>query len=101
MLAEPVDTARLAAGVREAARVLAAMPFAGPALADLDLRAQCSSYNHATGTCRMGTVVDERGRVLGVDGLWVADASVIPRIVRAPTNLTTVMLAERIAGGVG
>ena len=106
---------RLAVGLREAVKVLAHPAFAavldGPArlstgrsveevpdaeLPDV-LRQTCTSYNHATGTCRIGAVVDERGRVPGVDGLSVADASVMPRIVRAPTHLTTVMVAERIA----
>jgi choline dehydrogenase-like flavoprotein len=42
-------------------------------------------------------VVDERGRVLGADGLVVADASVMPTIPRANTNLTTAAIAERLA----
>jgi choline dehydrogenase len=41
--------------------------------------------------------VDARGRVLGLEGLVVADASVMPTIPRANTNLSTVALAERIA----
>jgi choline dehydrogenase/5-(hydroxymethyl)furfural/furfural oxidase len=42
-------------------------------------------------------VVDTRGRVLGIEGLVVADASVMPTIPRANTNLTTVAIAERLA----
>jgi choline dehydrogenase-like flavoprotein len=45
----------------------------------------------------MGSVVDERGRVRGIDGLVVADASIMPTIPRANTNLTTAAIAERIA----
>jgi choline dehydrogenase len=45
-----------------------------------------------------GAVVDARGAVYGVAGLWVADASVIPRIPSANTNLTTIAVAERMAG---
>src|SRR5207244_1043426 len=58
---------------------------------------------HICGTCRMGdpddphTVVDARGAVLGVDGLWVADASVFPEVPRANTNLPTIVAAERLA----
>ncbi|MGH9885029.1 MAG: GMC family oxidoreductase, partial [bacterium] len=58
---------------------------------------------HATSTCRMGdpaaptTVVDPECRVLGVDGLRVIDASVMPSVVRANTHLTTVMIAECMA----
>jgi choline dehydrogenase len=42
-------------------------------------------------------VVDQYGRVRGVDGLRVVDASVMPRIPRANTNLTCIMLGERLA----
>jgi choline dehydrogenase len=58
---------------------------------------------HAVGSARMGpasdpmSVVDQRGRVHGLEGLRVADASVFPSIPSVPTNLTTLMLAERIA----
>lgn len=58
---------------------------------------------HATATCRMGdpnhpdTVVDPACRVLGVTGLWVIDASVMPEVPTANTHLTTVMIAERMA----
>src|SRR5688572_20817181 len=52
---------------------------------------------HPTGTCAMGTVVDTRGTVLGVEGLVVADASIMPTIPRANTNLSTVAIAERIS----
>jgi len=58
---------------------------------------------HANGTCRMGpaddprAVTDPAGRVRGVAGLRVADASVMPSIPRANTNLPVIMLAERMA----
>jgi choline dehydrogenase len=58
---------------------------------------------HATGTARMGAasdggaVVDEQGRVHGLSGLRIADASIIAEIPSAPTNLSCLMLAERIA----
>jgi choline dehydrogenase-like flavoprotein len=41
--------------------------------------------------------VDDSGRVLGVDRLFIADASIMPTIPRANTNLTTVAVAERLA----
>jgi choline dehydrogenase-like flavoprotein len=44
-------------------------------------------------------VVDARGAVHGIDGLWVADASVMPAIPAAGTNLTAIVIAERIAHG--
>jgi 5-(hydroxymethyl)furfural/furfural oxidase len=58
---------------------------------------------HPSGTCRMGpasdgaAVVDSDCRVHGVDGLRVVDASVMPTIVRANTNLPTLMIAEHAA----
>lgn len=58
---------------------------------------------HASGTCRMGlasdpdAVTDECGRVHGLQGLRVCDASIMPSIPRANTNVPTIMIAERIA----
>lgn len=58
---------------------------------------------HACGTCKMGSssdssaVVDGRGRVIGVDRLRVVDASIIPIVPCANTNLSTIMIAEKIS----
>ncbi|MGH2856259.1 MAG: GMC oxidoreductase, partial [Solirubrobacteraceae bacterium] len=52
---------------------------------------------HPTSTCAMGSVVDHELRVLGIDGLRVADASVMPEITRANTNAATIMIAEKAA----
>ncbi|MEU8874471.1 GMC family oxidoreductase N-terminal domain-containing protein [Streptomyces javensis] len=58
---------------------------------------------HPVGTCSMGPaaspwgVVDQRGAVHGVDGLYVIDASIMPTLPVVPTNLTTIMIAERCA----
>ena len=49
------------------------------------------------GTCAIGSVVDPSGRVLGYEGLSVADASIMPTIPTANTNLSTAAVAERIA----
>lgn len=60
-----------------------------------------SSFFHLSGTCRMGTdpgaVVDPQLRVVGIDGLRVADASVMPTIVSCNTNAATVMIGEKAA----
>ncbi len=55
------------------------------------------SYYHMTGTCPMGAVLDADCRVHGIDGLRVADASVMPTIPTGNTYLGCVMIAERIA----
>ncbi|MEN9804371.1 MAG: hypothetical protein RIS41_1218 [Actinomycetota bacterium] len=58
-------------------------------------------YVHAAGSCAMGrrgeSVVDTCGRSWDLRGLWIADASIMPRIPRANTHLPTVMVAERVA----
>jgi choline dehydrogenase len=54
-------------------------------------------YFHVVGTCGIGQAVDERLAVLGVDGLTVADASVMPTQLDANTNLATMMIGHRAA----
>lgn len=123
MLSDPRDLTRLRQGTRRMFGLASHPAFAaigdgffagdarGPRIdelesdADLDrcLLARCIEFNHPVGTCRMGpahaagSVVDPDCRVLGVDGLRVVDASVMPAPVRAPTHLTTVMIAEHMA----
>ena len=55
------------------------------------------SYAHMTSTCPMGSVLDADCRVLGIDGLRVVDASVMPTIPSGNTYLGCVMVAERVA----
>jgi choline dehydrogenase len=70
----------------------------GPEVSAADhVRAAVRGFFHPTGTCAIGRVVDGEGRVLGIDGLHVVDASIMPTIPRANTNLSTIALAERIA----
>jgi choline dehydrogenase-like flavoprotein len=83
----------------------------GTTFADLDddgaarawLLGHVQDYVHAAGTCRMGrpddplAVVDPECRYLGVTGLRVVDASVMPSVPRANTHLSTVMIAEKVA----
>ncbi|XP_022834804.1 glucose dehydrogenase [FAD, quinone]-like [Spodoptera litura] len=56
-----------------------------------------SPRNHAVGTCAMGSVVDSKLRVLGVQGLRVADASIIPVIPSVGTYAPTMMIGEKAA----
>jgi choline dehydrogenase len=64
---------------------------------------RCWTYHHPVGTCAMGpesdtgAVVDADCRVYGVDGLSVVDASVMPEIPSANTNLPTIAVAEHLA----
>ncbi len=67
------------------------------------LRAYCMHYSHPVGTCRMGparerdSVVGARGKVHGLDNAYVADASIIPVIPRANTNMPALVVGLRIA----
>ena len=65
--------------------------------AEEHVRASARGFFHPVGTCAIGSVLDERCRVLGFENLHVVDASAIPEIPAANTNLTTVALAERAA----
>lgn len=73
-----------------------------PAL-DAFLRANVHGVWHASGTCRMGApddpdaVVSPSGKVYGVEGLRVVDASVMPCVPRANTNFPTIMIAEKMS----
>jgi choline dehydrogenase len=116
-LAESVDGATLVDALRLARRIAAAGPLRqeidaemrpGPGVQSDEallayVRASAGSIYHPVGTCRMGpradahAVVDARLRVHGLAGLTVADASVMPSIVSAPTNATAVMIGERAA----
>ncbi|MBV9354978.1 MAG: GMC family oxidoreductase N-terminal domain-containing protein [Chloroflexi bacterium] len=119
-LREPDDLVRMVEGTVVARRISRTAPLAelvageertaGRWVSDDDrdalassIRANVATYHHPVGTCRMGTdprtgaVVNARGRVYGVDRLYVADASIMPTIPSVNTNLPTIMLAERIA----
>jgi choline dehydrogenase len=114
------DLSRMVEAVVEARRVSRSAPMVaiasgaelspGAAIDDDDLDALTTwitagvdTYNHPAGTCAMGpdpdagAVVDSRGAVHGIDDLYIADASVMPSIPTATTNLPTIMVAERIA----
>ncbi len=118
LLADESDMEKMIDGVRRAWRLLQSEPIAGLAATvirpdeatvnDDDalrafLHANVSHLVHPVGTCKMGpaddplAVVDQSGRVYGVEGLRVADAAIMPNVPRANTNLTAIMIGERIA----
>jgi 5-(hydroxymethyl)furfural/furfural oxidase len=83
-------------------RLVATAAKAWPARDD-EFVAATGAMFHPASTCRIGpasdpeAVVDPECRVYGIDGLRVADASVMPAIVSANTNLPTIMIGERVA----
>jgi choline dehydrogenase len=114
-LSEPDDLASLVAGMELAREIAAQAPLAeivlkelkpGPEVRDraeleADIRRRLMLIYHPVGTCRMGAgddaVVDPALRVLGLEGLRVVDASVMPVITGGNTNAPTIMIAEKAA----
>jgi choline dehydrogenase-like flavoprotein len=106
-LADQRDVATLVRGIEVIRRLASTEPLAGylgpeerPGPdADLEtyVRTEVRGFFHPVGTCALGSVVDGRARVLGVENLVVADASIMPTIPRSNTNLSTVAIAERVA----
>ncbi|MCR8717708.1 GMC family oxidoreductase N-terminal domain-containing protein [Pseudomonas syringae] len=110
------DVDNLVKGIRLARKIMAApalakylkeesLPGSSVSNSDEDLeayvRARVSTALHPTGTCAMGTganaVVDAQLRVHGLQGLRMADASIMPNIIRGNTAAPTIMIAERAA----
>jgi choline dehydrogenase-like flavoprotein len=117
-LTDPFDRERMRKAIRLAVRMAADPAFKDlviervlPTDADLAsdealddwLMRNLGTSHHVSGTCKMGpasdpmAVVNQYGRVHGLDGLWVADASIMPDCIRANTNATTIMIGERVA----
>lgn len=104
------DRERLRAGVREAVALLGAGAFDGivdaPELTDVDLddavldawiRERLGTAIHACGTVPLGTAVDGTGRVIGIDGLRVADTSILPVVPSRGPFASAVLVAEVVA----
>ena len=114
------DLERMLDAVTEARRLARSEPVAaivdgtelspGPAVASDNrgglaawVRSGVSTFHHPVGTCAMGpdpgvgAVTDFHGSVHGIDGLTITDASIMPTIPNATTNLPTIMVAEHLA----
>jgi predicted dehydrogenase (TIGR03970 family) len=118
-LQHPNDRRRMRQGLRLAAKLLESDAYsevvdhrihpASDILAnddalDLWMRQTVGTARHVSGTCRMGpdddpmAVVDQYCRVKGIEGLWVADASIMPRIPRSGgAHATVIMIGEHAA----
>ena len=73
--------------------------FENDAALEARIREVSDTIYHPVGTCRMGedeaAVVDPTLAVRGIEGLWVADASIMPRLVSGNTNAPSIMIGER------
>ena len=107
-LAEGVERVREVAGTPELSRLLGRETRPGPAVSGRQaierfIDHAAVHYYHPAGTCKMGpaddphAVVDANGRVHGLEGLYVADASVMPSVTSGNTNMPTAVIGERIA----
>jgi choline dehydrogenase len=118
LLADPFDRERLREALRLCVRLGGHPAFReilGPRIVPTDadfasddaldtwMRREVTHTHHLSGTCKMGpstdplAVVAETGRVHGLEGLRVADASIMPDCIRANTNATCMMIGERMA----
>ena len=115
LMTDPADLAQMRDAIRAVRRIYRTEPqgslignerLPGEAVesdADLDafIRATCYVAMHPVGTCAMGmgieSVVDSELKVIGVEGLRVADASVMPTVPGGNTNAPTMMVGEKAA----
>ena len=117
-LSDPYDRQRMRQAIHTALQIAGQPPFSDHVVERLNptdddlasdealdnwlLRNVCTQH-HSSGTCKMGqasdsmAVVDQYCHVRGLDGLRVVDASIMPDVVRANTNATTIMIAEKVA----
>lgn len=114
-LGDPTDVDRLVDGVELARKIFATEPMsnfvkqelapgpdcAGPEAVRGFVTAAADSYHHQSGSCKMGSddmaVVDPQLKVRGVEGLRIADASVMPVVPSGNCHAAIVMIAERLS----
>lgn len=114
---ENIDAEILLAGLKLARRIAGTEPLRSETVAEMPLsegardddallalaRSEIQTVYHPCGTCRMGddarAPVDSRLKLNGVEGLWVADASVMPNVPRGHPNAVVAMIAKRASEG--
>jgi choline dehydrogenase len=114
-LADPIDQAAMVGGFRMMRKIVDAGPMdayrgeefsPGPSVSDEQIltwiRNNSQTAYHPIGTCRMGpagptTVVDDKLKVHGLEGLRVADASIFPTMPSGNTNAPSIMVGEKMA----
>jgi choline dehydrogenase len=114
-MTDPAEFETMRRGIREARRIYHAGPQGeltgkevspgvevdSDAALDAYIRRACSVTQHPVGTCSMGVgaeaVVDAQLRVIGLEGLRVADASIMPTVPGANTNASAIMVGEKAA----
>jgi len=107
-LAEGLERVREVAQEPELRRLLGRETRPGPGVSGTQaierfLDHAAVHYYHPAGSCKMGpasdpdAVVDSQGRVHGIEGLYIADASLMPAVTSGNTNMPTAVIGERIA----
>jgi len=111
-LSVPEDMERLLSGVKKILELSSSNKFSthiteplnfDPSMMKKDsgikdfIKRKVETYHHPVGTCSMGSVVNVNGKVFGVEGLFIADASIMPDIPSANTNIPVIMIAEKMS----
>jgi choline dehydrogenase len=100
VVAEGIQALRKIAASREVGQYVAREIRPGPEVtATTHARGASRGFFHPVGTCALGLVAEPDGRIRNLDHVYVADASFVPEVPRANTNLTVAAVAERLAAG--
>jgi len=100
VVAEGIQALRAIAASREVRQYVAREIRPGPEVsAAAHARAASRGFFHPVGTCALGLVAEPDGRIRELEHVYVADASFVPEVPRANTNLTVAAVAERLAAG--